>query len=421
MKYSLSLQKRKWSEKQQAYRVTLYITNSKVMKPWFYRFNYKGEAVFATKKEWALYKSGKTSKFCKWLKEVEMEVITKARDILVEMQDWNKERFIAEYEGVVKPKSDLIGMFQRRIMELEKQQKRGNMEVYQQAMNMLLQFQEEIPLFSITPDWLQRLEDWMLRTKGYSRNTVSIRQRTIRAVYYIAKKKNYVTASQNPFENFTLMGKEVRHKHFDKKYLVNLYQWHINLKDDHSQLAYALDWWIFRFFTGGMDLVDCLRLKWENLTESTVTFVRHKTNKKKGGGQPVTLALTDASKAIISKWGEFCNINSSPYIHHWIDPKWSEMKLSKKLANKRQSMQKCLNTLGNKIGIKKITNGSARDMFALVMSEQDTSFDRINTLMGRKAGSLAIEHYLPNRGEKSELEEKLLIPLQQAGERQTDS
>lgn len=152
----------------------------------------------------------------------------------------------------------------------------------------------------------------------------------------------------------------------------------------------SLDLWLFSYFGNGMNFTDILNLKWENITNDTITFQRQKT---KGSPTTINVRLNDVMKEIIERWQNERK-NSKDFIFPFLNDIES---LEKQKAVVHQTIKvtnKYMNQIAKKLGIESDVNTyHARHSFATRMMRSNAPLMLIKEKLGHKKVSTT-ENYL---------------------------
>ncbi|MGB3617246.1 MAG: site-specific integrase, partial [Catalinimonas sp.] len=158
-----------------------------------------------------------------------------------------------------------------------------------------------LPFESVTADWLHSYERWMLDA-GRSPTTVSMYTRCLRTAFNEAIAEGDVPAERYPFGKRKYQppaGRSVK-KALTVEEIGRIFRY----EPRNEREARAVDLWKFSYLTGGINFKDICRLRWGNVEEDAVTFVRAKTERThRTGPQSITAALTDEAREIIERWG----------------------------------------------------------------------------------------------------------------------
>ncbi len=182
----------------------------------------------------------------------------------------NLKRSLLHYSG------EFINIIlEQKIAELKKNKQIGTMETYQNTLANIKKYGgNNIPIESITIDWLKVYEEFLLN--GRSVATVSMNMRNIRAIMNIAKKAGIIKADQYPFgkEKYEIKKAVGRKKALNAKQIKNI----SNFSCDNQILMMYKDLWMFIYFCNGINIADLLCLKFSNIIDGEICFIRKKQN-----------------------------------------------------------------------------------------------------------------------------------------------
>ena len=154
----------------------------------------------------------------------------------------------------------------------------------------------------ITVKFLNDYEAWMTEIKGKSLTTVGIYLRGLRVIFNRAIESKTINREIYPFgsKRYEIPASTNTKKAFNSDQLTKLFQ----AKAETPEQEKAKDFWFFSFVCNGMNMKDILYLKWKNLNNGQIEFVREKTKRtKKANSKPIQVPLTDFAKAFIDKYG----------------------------------------------------------------------------------------------------------------------
>lgn len=158
-------------------------------------------------------------------------------------------------------------------------------------------------LFSeVTPQWLNRYENYMLKVKGRSNTTVSFYVRALRTVFNRAIKANDIDQSLYPFGSDAYQPPAVKRvkKVLSREQLKQLYE----AKPRTPEQQKAKDFWFFSYSCSGMNIKDIALLRYEDLDGDTIKYFRAKTIRtSKENLRESVIYLADFTKSIIEKYG----------------------------------------------------------------------------------------------------------------------
>lgn len=154
----------------------------------------------------------------------------------------------------------------------------------------------------ITIKFLNDYEVWMTDKEDKTLTTVGIYLRGLRVIFNRAIEMKSIDPSLYPFgsKKYEIPASTNTKKAFDSAQLTTLFQ----AMPATPEQEKARDFWFFSFVCNGMNMKDILHLKWRNINDGQIEFVREKTKRtKKGNIKPIQVPLTDFAKSFIEKYG----------------------------------------------------------------------------------------------------------------------
>jgi site-specific recombinase XerD len=154
----------------------------------------------------------------------------------------------------------------------------------------------------VTLKFLNGYEKWMIEVKAKSFTTVGFYLRSLRVIFNLGIESNVVNKDLYPFgvKRYEIPASSNTKKAFDSSQLTTLFRADAQTEEQ----AKARDFWFFSFACNGMNMKDILHLKWKNIDEGQIIFVREKTKlTKKANAKPIQVPLTDFTKSFIAKYG----------------------------------------------------------------------------------------------------------------------
>jgi len=167
---------------------------------------------------------------------------------------------------------------QQQIDELRKIGKYGNARVYRDSLKAWKNYrnQKDIEFKQIDYRVLKGFENYFLARKTKP-NTISVYLRTFRAVYNKAIKENIVSKEHYPFDRYQIPSNKTRKKavSLDIISLIEHYQ-----PEPGTRLWNAKNYFLFSFYTRGMNFVDMALLRLRNFADGRINYTRLKTGGK---------------------------------------------------------------------------------------------------------------------------------------------
>lgn len=166
-------------------------------------------------------------------------------------------------------------------------------ETYISATNSLFRFLDcdDISIDSINSSMITSYENY-LHHKGLAANTTSFYIRNLRAIYNRAVDDGIVTDSK-PFRRVYTGTSKTLKRAIDAKTIHRIANFDTN-RD--ASLQFAVDMFMFSFYTQGMAFVDIATLKWSDIQSGYLTYRRRKT------GQQITIRWEACMQRIAERY-----------------------------------------------------------------------------------------------------------------------
>jgi len=256
-------------------------------------------------------KQGQYPVVLKIIKDRKIKVITLGISCLE--KDWDKANakfkksqnnymqrnraLLKKKEEALKRKSSKVTVsefWKEKISDFIKAGRIGNSKPYKDTYNSFFKFHNNKNLVfrEITPAFLDKYETF-LRSNNNSDGGIGIKMRTIRALYNYAIKSGVVDEKYYPFKVYKISKFKAKGI---KKALIR----------DEMKLMEAIDtqkyphlintknYLVFSYYMGGMNFIDMMKLKWENIQGDRVQYIRSKTKGK------FTVKMLEPVKQIIT-------------------------------------------------------------------------------------------------------------------------
>lgn len=273
-----------------------------------------------------------------------------------------------------------------RVEQMRKEERYGNMQIIQCALNTFERFAgNHIPYSEITPIWLRRYEQYE-RKRGLSQTTISIHLRQLRVVFNDGVKLGIIKPSADPFRRFQIQCGEGR------KLALTLQQ--IKMLVDYSgnkTLEKYRDYWLFIYLCNGINIADLIRLKYSNIHNGEICFVRQKTRRTTKTVKEIRAVITPQMQEIIEKRGNKYAPNA--YIFPILKGKETELEKDNRCTAFVTLINLYTKKLGRLLGIGDITTYTARHSFATVLKRSGANIAYISESLGHSNLKIT-ENYL---------------------------
>jgi integrase/recombinase XerD len=242
----------------------------------------------------------------------------------------------------------------------------------------------KIAITDVTPELLQKFEDWCLaRKKPLSYNTIGVYARYIRSAFNYAIRKGLARKEWYPFGRGGYIppattGRKIALTESIKNKLL-----HYQSSDPIRQRA--ADFWVLSFLTFGLNMKDILSIRQKNITESTgirvIKLFRSKTFLRKRFKEEQEIPVTERIMQIILKYGKL-SLDPNAYVF----PVLENAKTPKELFNLNESfldrIGEGLVLVAEDLEIPKLQFSYARHTFAYIMKIKGTKPTMIQKMLG---------------------------------------
>ena len=191
--------------------------------------------------------------------------------------DFTLNQFEDKFRGRKSSKVTVSEFWKEKVSDLNKAGRTGNARAYKDVYNSFFKFHKNKNLVfrEITPTLLDKYETY-LRSKNNSDGGIGVKMREIRALFNDAIKKGVVDEKYYPFKIYKvskLKGKGLKKALTrDEMKLMEALN-----TEENPHLIDAKNYMLFSYYMGGMNFVDMMKLKWENIQGNRVLYIRSKT------------------------------------------------------------------------------------------------------------------------------------------------
>jgi len=258
----------------------------------------------------------------------------------------------------------------------------------------------------ITATWLKNFER-RLKDNHKSTTTIGIYTRNIRVLFNLALKQHKVKAKY-PFNDYTPKSASRR------KIALSAHQISLiaNYQTEHPMQQFYRDIFMFSFLGNGMNLSDIARLRYSNIKEGELCFVRQKT-KEKDVEETLHVPITKTLQAIIDRHGKRA-VGFDAYVFPILRNEWDEARKYMEIKQLTKQVNKYIRQIALAVGIKdKISSYSARHSWATIAKNSGASTEYIKESLGHSTVNVT-ERYLKsfeksNRKEHAEKMENMVL------------
>jgi site-specific recombinase XerD len=242
-------------------------------------------------------------------------------------------------------------------------------------------------------EFLKKFEEF-LKAKKQAGNSIYLYLRTFRALFNKAINENVCNEKYYPFNKFSLskynkiktQKRAITQIELDR--IINL-----DFSND-TNLIDARNIFLFSYYCRGINFIDISLLKWENINNGRLTYVRQKTK------ELFSMTLLKPAMEIIESYRSFTFKNKDSYIFPIFNDSHNTPNA---IFNRREKMNKMINQNLKKIATlasinQNLTIYVARHTFANIMKNKGTPNNLISEMMGHDSEATT-KIYLENFGD----------------------
>ena len=334
--------------------------------------------------------------------EIEQEAI----GIIRNLESFSFEEFERKFLKIP-AKGDMFAAFDLQIQKLNSEGRVGTAHCYASASFSLLSFvcktplakkkglsiakslekkenllkkRKPLPYAAITVDFLSDYERWML-DNGNSTTTIGFYLRAVRAIFNNAIAAGEATPELYPFGKRKYQipaGRNIK-KALTLTDIEKIFTYQATTPSE----ARARDLWMFSYLCNGINIKDIARLKYSNLDNEKITFIRAKTERtSRQNLKPIVVMLTPEVREIIKRWG-----NNPSYPEAYIFPLLKEGLTPQRELSTVKQVIKFINTYVKRIAanvgiVKDVTTYTARHSFSTVLKRAGAPIEYISESLG---------------------------------------
>ena len=265
-----------------------------------------------------------------------------------------------------------------KIDELIADDRIGSANTYRDSLKAIEDFAgNKIQFSDITVDWLNRCEKFWAK-RSMSITTQGMYFRNVRAMMNFAKKMGLIKESQYPFGKgkFEIKTEEGEKKALDADQLKAIYHY----QDKNETVNKYKDIWIFMYLCNGINSIDMIQLKYSDIVDGEIRFVRQKTSRTSTKMKTIHIEITQEIQDIIDKWG---NPNTGDnYIFPFLKGGESQQEIKAKNHDVYTRINKRMREVCQVLGFNRITTYAARHTFATTLNRSGVPIAYISQQLG---------------------------------------
>lgn len=241
----------------------------------------------------------------------------------------------------------------------------------------------------LTPNWLSGAEKFW-RCNGMRFTSINIYMKTLKSVVGDYVRDGKIPKEKFPFGRgcYEIPSASSRKLALTKEQIAKI----VGYSGDTTLERYR-DLWLFSYLCNGINFRDMLFLKYTDIENDEITFVRSKTKHRKGEGQVIRAAITPLMRSIISRWGNDPGSDRNTFIFKYAKEGMTPIEITNTVREVTSLCNRSLQKLSAKLGLPHFTTYSARHSFATVLQRSGVNVSYISECLGHSSVSVT-ETYL---------------------------
>ena len=295
--------------------------------------------------------------------------------------------------------------FQTKIEALLENGQIGSYTFYKVALKSIEEFAgSKVQFSAVNAEWLRKYEKHLLAS-GNNYTSVGMKCRAIRCMMNVAKQSGFIKESQYPFGP----GKYEIPVGQSRKLALTLHQIGkvVTYTDGKENTERYRDLWFFSYLCNGINFADLLKLKYSNIQNGEIYFLRSKTIRTSRVKRELQAIVTPEMQDIIDRWGNK-DRNPDTHIFHYLKGNETPAREKMIITDITCRCNKCLKKIGKAVGINGISTYTARHSYATVLKRSGANIAYISESLGHSSLKTT-ENYLASfEREEREKNAKLL-------------
>jgi len=210
------------------------------------------------------------------------KIKTKAFQICSQLQTENEHFTLHDFEMAFRFRSNPVAnnffsFWENLIEDMMVAGRTGNAKANREGYKALKKFNSgtNLRFDEISYAYLSKFENH-LRSRGGTDGGISVRMRSIRTVFNVAIARDRISSEIYPFHKYKIskLKSRTNKRALDISEVNGIFDMDMT---DHPHLVDSRNYFLFSFYTRGMNFADMLKLKWEDVKSDTILYTRSKT------------------------------------------------------------------------------------------------------------------------------------------------
>jgi len=231
----------------------------------------------------------------------------------------------------------------------------------------------------ITPEFLEKYENYMRKDCHNKPNTIHTNLKFLRKLFNDAFRRGLIEHAQNPFLKYRLKEEKTQRDYLSEQELNRIEDLKLT---KGTRMELHRDMFVFASYAGGLRVSDALKLRWSDFDGKHINFTIKKT------GQQLSINLPNKALEIIKRYKPSKNIKRFfvfPILPDDLNNNDVRV-VDTAISNATAYINKNLKIIAEKAGIKKrLSFHVSRHTWATQALRKGISIDKVSKLMGHAA------------------------------------
>jgi len=163
------------------------------------------------------------------------------------------------------------------------------------------------------------------------------------------------------------------------------------------------------FYGNGINVVDLIKLKFRDIEDGEICFVRQKTERTNSTRREIRIVIIDQIQTIIDKWGN--EAKPENYIFPFLSGNPTPEDIHRRKSDVTRRINRRMEKVGKSLEIDKLSTYVARHTYATILQNSGVSTFQISKNLGH-SDIKTTEHYLAGFEKKDRIKTaKILASL----------
>ncbi len=242
---------------------------------------------------------------------------------------------------------------------------------------------------NVSAAWLRKCEEAWTK-EGKTSTTINIYMKTLQSIFKNALEEGVIREYHYPFGKYgyKIPASASRKLALTKEQIEDVRHW----KGD-SEVEYWRDLWVFSYLCNGINFRDMLFLKYGNISNGEISFVRSKTEHALGRAKVIRVPLTPLMREIMERSGNGAEGGDEKFIFRHARGREKPLEVSQLVRKAIASCNAALKIIASDLGIPAFSTYAARHSFATVLKKSGVDISFISESLGHTS-IVMTENYL---------------------------